>query len=237
MPVPICITTYIEDKIRRDYLCRLVGALFESTADLSEAVVYDDASPAEVPDLPFPVVRRDVRLGTYSNTRMAIEDAFQRCPSSEYVLTLQDDTLPSRHWAENALATAKQIERLGILSLYHYKDYTADGVRGDPPHQYRVLRNSHPGAVAWCVARPFWNALNERYPMNDQEKLLCINDRAKWHDRVHLVDWKLCRCAHMMEYAVAYTERSLVQHMGDHSSLSNRNMAYTRSGNFVGEDN
>lgn len=243
MSVPIALTTYVADKTRLGYFLDTIASLEASDANLDAMHIYDDHSPLEekqavLKSLPYPYHEREERLGTYVNTRLAISDLFERYPKDDLVVMLQDDIEVSRSWLAAGMETMRlavdEQKRMGILSLFHFRAHPQATRYGPKGRQYRIMDSGHVGAVGWVVNRMFWEAFISEYEIANQELLLARNDRGKKHDRAHLVDWKITRCAHIMKWKIGFTEKSLLQHRGKKSSLHNMDMEFTKSPFYVG---
>ena len=65
----------------------------------------------------------------------------------------------------------------------------------------------------------------------------CGKDYSKEHRIRNVVDYKLSLRVYVMKWQIAKVGKSLIQHVGDKSSmLRGKDMTYCRSKNFVGEN-
>ena len=97
------------------------------------------------------------------------------------------------------------------------------------------MKTGHPGGVAWIIKTEFLKDYFERFSINDKmDTMIPKNERTKQRIR-WLIDYKLCERAHSIGWDVAKVGKSLVQHIGDWSSLGKRDMRQHRSKNLVGE--
>lgn len=239
------------------YFVKTINSLEATTANLENLFVFDDNSQY-LPKLKFLLTKswhyyikyRPENLGPTLNTIYAIDYIYKNNKDSEYIIFLQDDVVFSKTWLDTGINIFKQIDsdiknntgfytqiesysqirKIGILCLYNRV--------GESKEVYYLFPTGHPGGVAWIIKTAFWKDYKNRYGINDcADQLLPRNernDRAK-HNKRHLVDYKLCHRAHSLGWDVAKVGKSLVQHIGDRSSLGDRDMTEHRSKNFVGD--
>lgn len=236
--LPIAMTTYTanNDSVRLNYFENSIKSLEGSNADLSKLCIFDDCSENEnkkkvLKQLSekYTIINNDHTVGTYVNTRLAVDYLYDNY-ESKYLISIQDDIQVNKYWIDRAVQIAdkiiKETDKFGILSLFQFRMHTKN--------LYGEMETGHPGAVCWLIGRAWWREFRDKYPMNHGELMLSINDRMDRRSRVHLADYKICHCLHLMKWKLYFLGKSLVQHMGCHSSLSKRNMTFTQSKNFVG---
>jgi GT2 family glycosyltransferase len=101
---------------RRDKLTDLLLALREQTYSPIEVIVVDNASTdgtASMIEVEFPevrLVRTSENIGSPAY-RYGLEKA-----SGEFVLLIDDDGLPDRHWVSDIVARFQSNERLGVVA-------------------------------------------------------------------------------------------------------------------------
>lgn len=230
MPYPIAMTTYERPK----YFASTVASLIDSGEDLSLVYIRDDGSTGEekmraLDASPLAAcVRAGENVGTYRSLIRAVCGACEGV-EADYVMYCQDDVQFSSGCFTEAAAIADKIKadglRLGILSLYHRSEKISDA-------PYQVMDVGHPGAVCWLITRDFWTEFMRGG--DTAQTYFKPNDQRVEHFVRHLADYKICRWAQLNGFTVAYTRQSLVQHVGDTSSLSGRDMSFCRVSNFVG---
>jgi hypothetical protein len=216
---------------RAEYFNQTLASLTACGEDLSNFAIFDDGSTSiEKLRTLFKVKNHFIafcmdNVGPFAHTIRALNSAFN-ASDDEYVIYIQDDVLFSKNCFTKAIAIAKSIDNLGILSLYYRgpKEYTAP---------YVVMHVGHPGAVCWVVSRAFWKSYQDG-PYATPSLFLKPNDERNTHFVRNLVDYKICRAAQLAGFAVAHVSRSLVQHIGDKSTLSENDMSFCRTSNFVG---
>lgn len=247
MTYPIFITTSDPEKEqfnekRYMYFVQTINSLEKTNADLSKLHVFDDHS-LYIPKLRFLLAKgwqykvyyRPENLGTTLNTIYAINYMYNTYPESEYIIFLQDDVIFSKNWLENGINIFRKIDNdvdyeiggIGILCLFN-RVWNVN-------EKYKLFMMGHPGGVAWIIKRKFWRNYLENFKINDDMgQLLPRNEMAK-HKKRNLIDYKLCTRAHTIGWDCAIVGKSLVQHIGDRSSLGNRDMTQHRSKSFIGE--
>lgn len=234
MAIPIVITTYE----RTLYLTRTIACLEDSDADLSNLIIYDDGSHSECKKKlltslaeKYIVIRRTKSDGPFLSMREAIDIAFGTFYDSDTVFYLQDDIECNIFFAKKGLeiySEAKKKHNVGILSLYNR--------RGPDGDLYYQMKNGHPGGVAWIIDKTFW----ERYILEvDIETANLIirkgTDAKIKHGKRNLGDYKICKAALSLGFDICVVCKSLVQHVGDKSTLTDRDMTYCRAPNYVGK--
>jgi len=258
--IPIFITTsdpelkQFNDK-RYLYFVKSINSLEKTNADLTDLHIFDDHS-IHVPKLQFLLSKswqyhikyRHENLGPTLNTIYAIDYMCNEYSHSKYIVFLQDDVIFSKNWLEKGIkifenidsdiekmegpyfgnVICSTIQRIGILCLYNRI--------GASNEKYYLMPTGHPGGVAWIIKTEFWRRYVERYSINDQmDTMVPKNERTEKRVR-NLVDYKICERSHMIGWDVGKTGQSLVQHIGDQSSLGKRDMTQHRSKNFIGEN-
>ena len=234
MSVPIVVTTFR----RSGYLENTVGSLKECGEDLSKLCFYSDGDKGEHKLARLFRLSRDYNVwisgknqGVYQACVKAISLTFALYRGFDYVVYLQDDVRLSFLGLTKGVQVAKQAvydgHNLAIMALYHRCTKVHDA-------PYNVMRAGHTGGVAWVVTRKFWADFEKNGIDNPCE--LEPNDKRKRHFVRNLCDYKIFRWAQAHDYRTAYVSRSLVQHVGDISSISEMDMSRFRTPNFVGVD-
>lgn len=229
--VPIILTTYE----RPEYFKKTMDSLESSGVCLKGFLnIFDDNSKDLYKiDLlnhykkKYNVVVSDENLGTVRNT-LPNFDWMYKTYGTDFVM-LQDDVILSKGWLKKGFDIwMKRKYKTALLSLFN-----RTGKRTD---EINYLPVGHPGGVAWIVSVKFWALYREKYDVNDYciDKLV-TNDQANDYKVKNLVDFKLAKRANSMGWVTAFTGQSLVQHIGDNSSLHNLDMTEHRSPVFVGE--
>lgn len=259
--IPMFLTTsdsekeeYCEKRYMYFVLC--INSLKRTNADLSKLIIFDDRS-IFLKKLQFLlscsweffVKYRHENLGPTLNTIYSMDYMFETY-NSEYLVFLQDDVVFSKDWLIEGLKVFAEIdndianksgdwagieanetvEKVGILALYNRT--------GPDDRKYYLFPTGHPGGVAWIVKKAFWDDYRKNYELNDpMDTLIPRNERVERKRQTirNLVDYKICHRAHGLGWDCAKVGQSLVQHIGDQSSLGDRDMTQHRSKNFVGE--
>lgn len=231
---PIVLTTYN----RPEYFQNTINNLELTDCDLKHLYIFDDCSdnPRKKELLnkykeKYNVFVSDKNKGTVLNTIPNIEYVFN-IYNSEHIVLLQDDIELNKNWLTKGIEILKKInskyKNIALLSLYNRKDMSSD--------EYYIMEHGHQGGVAWIINGSYWKIY--RTIINEDEymtSLLTNNDKRLEHSIRNYVDWKFCNIAHRSGYHIAYVGKSLVQHVGDNSTLSNKSMAFCRTKNFVGK--
>lgn len=259
MHLPIALTTYE----RPFYFEQTMNSLERSTANLDNFAIFDDCSRDKkkkklLRNTPHAVYIETENKGTVLTTIRAIEHMYNNS-DCEYMVLLQDDILLSKSWLDRGIEIFKNIQdknfRISYLSLYN-RDRRCD-------KKYYIYRQGHPGLVGWIINRQWWKLYREIYPLNDyvleffkgndrlfkcrcgemcsiEKGLICSKcgkDYSKEHRIRNVVDYKLSLRVYVMKWQIAKVGKSLIQHVGDKSSmLKGKDMTYCRSKNFVGEN-
>jgi glycosyltransferase involved in cell wall biosynthesis len=224
---------------RLNYFKQTIASLEKSTADLSEFHIFDDCSSdkgktAYLKELEgkYTVHYQEKNLGTMRNTARAIEFCYLNYHSD--IVFLQDDVIFSRSWFVRGFQIFNSVinnNRVSYLCLF-----SRDKLDNEKCY---IMKIGHPGGVAWIINRRWWASYRNSFDVDDCGVEVFKNrpnDLKVNHKIRNLVDYKLSLRAHCKNWDVARVGKSLVQHIGDTSSLLNRNMAEFRSKNFVGED-
>lgn len=248
MAYPIFITTSDPEKEefnekRYSYFVETINSLEKTNADLSELHIFDDCSK-HIPKLKFLVTKvaqykvycRPENLGPTLNTIGAINYMYDTYPDSKYLIFLQDDVIFSKNWLNDGIKIFEKIDHdvdykqggIGILCLFN-RIWNVNA-------KYRLFLNGHPGGVAWIIKRKFWTDYLKNYDLSDDMGQMLPKNEAAKHKKRNLIDYKLCTRAHEIDWDCAIVGKSLVQHIGDRSSLGNRDMTQHRSKSFVGEN-
>jgi len=237
MTIPIALTTYN----RPDYLKQTVESLRDSNYGFKNVTIYDDCSDSVFKNKmlqfygKYSVIQSDKNGGTYKACCNSIERAYcsylnDYKQSPKYIVYLQDDIILSKNWFDDAVKIMEQIENehenVAYLSLYN-RQFNSDCV-------YSIIDAGHPGAVAWLIRTEFWDKfVKSGYTGVEYLK---NNDKRVSHMQRNLCDWKIARAAYGLGYRVAVVGKSLVQHVGDKSSLfKGKDMSFCRTDNFVEE--
>jgi hypothetical protein len=115
---------------------------------------------------------------------------------------------------------------LAILSLFQRSDKEISG-------EYTLLHVGHPCAQCWLVTRRFWNVFTSVSHNTGDGETFGINDQRRAHFVRDLCDYKICRFAQLHDFDVAIPKYSLVQHVGDVSSINGRDMSFHKATNFI----
>jgi len=236
MCIPIAITTYN----RTEYLKRTLKSLENSYANLENLVIVDDCSKNEkhvayLRKLNYTIVLNDSNLGTFKNTIKAVNLAFEKNKESNYIVYAQDDILFSKNWLYDSIALFESIpkdERIAYLNLCDRNS------KEKPTHLgYEILKIGHHGALCWLISKKFW----EKFIKNCEDKngieFFGANQAKKTYMQKHICDKKITEYARELGYKVAkVTGCSLVNHIGNKSSLHDNDMSMWSSKNFVGEE-
>jgi len=233
--LPIAMTTYNRAK----YTKATISSLEQSNADMSALHIHDDGSTdADAIDLLSKYdktyyVHRHVNRGSYQAVYEALDDVFRRYVT-RWVCYIQNDVEVSKNWLRNGMALAYHCNtasdcKLGIFSLYNRKE---DKAR---EKWYTITEGGHPGGVCWLVNRQWWTDYKKEVNEDmDGMRWLPTNDRRSDHYRRHIVDYKMCDACKRMGWVVGAVGRSLVQHVGDKSSIGDKDMTFCRVKNYVG---
>lgn len=224
------------------YFVQSINSLEKTNVDLSNLHIFDDHSLYAdklrfllTKSWQYKVWYRPENLGPTLNTIYAINYMYKKFPESEYMVFLQDDVIFSKNWLEKGIKTFEKINKdvdykrggVGILCLYNRIWNVND--------DYKLFLNGHPGGVAWIIKREFWTNYLMHYKIDDNMGHMLPKNEMTRHKIRNLIDHKLCTRAHEIGWDNAIVGKSLVQHIGDRSSLGNRDMTQHRSKNFVGE--
>jgi hypothetical protein len=196
-----------------DCLAALVAAGWSATC------IYTFAEPNV--DLPEawagPVTRRPTRLGAWSNYYLALAELIQRHPDADAFAVLQDDAILTTGHARQYLERALWPGGRALVSLYTPTNYTDGRRRG-----WNKFRDE----------RWIWGALAFLWPrelllefLGDQTVL-----RAQYNDtdRQRKVDIRVGKWAQRAGVAVYHPRPSLVQHVGETSTLWDASIAAGR---------
>ena len=232
--LPIAITTYN----RANYTRATIESLERSRADLSTLTIHDDASTEpDTHDLleqlnrKYGIMRYHENRGTYQSTFDAIEYMFNHYVT-QWVVILQNDVEVSYNWLERGmelLTECRNDHKIGIMSLYNRNENMAGKCKW-----FIMTEHGHPGGVAWIVNRKWWKEYVIDVEPMDGMRWLPTGDKRTDHNVRHLCDWKLCDACKRMGYGIGVVARSLVQHIGDKSSIQDRDMTFCRVRNYVG---
>ena len=223
MHVPISITSFQ----RPFYLKKMVASLIEKSnpEDVTDIAIYDDCSDAvktlellKQYEKTFKVHIQEKNRGTLINTKLAIQDAFDRNPESEYMFLFQNDIEFSVGWREKTLETLELIEqeqgRYGIVSLIHFRPGHSTTEEIDRAKKqvkpYYYIDVGHCGGCAWLVNRRYWNYYRES-PKNAIYH--CPNRNSP-----HLCDYRITAWGYP-EWVTCYLGDSVVNHFGVESSV------------------
>lgn len=243
------IKTYSEKRYM--YFVKSINSLEKSETNLSNLHIFDDHSVYHQKlqfllkkSWQYKVKYRSDNLGPTLNTVLAIEYLYQKF-DSEYIVFLQDDVIFSKKWLENTIKTYRLIDRdiknrvgqctkyanmkrVGIMCAYNRRWPTED--------PYVLFEIGHPGGVAWIIKTEFWADYRKHYSVTDTMETMFKKNDLVTHRRRNLIDYKLCTRAHEIGWHCAIVGKSMVQHIGDQSSIGKRDMTQHRSKSFVGEE-
>jgi hypothetical protein len=156
---------------------------------------------------------------TFKATKKAIEYMYLNNKDNELILC-QDDIMFSKDWYYNAMIIIESMYRAGldwgILSLYNLHFPSA--------RPYTVIQSGHSGAVCLVISRAFWTEYRKENSIDDGREC-CLADFLLAH---------YCQTHEKRQFAVCVTGKSLVQHIGVKSSLSDRDMTDCITPHFVG---
>jgi len=230
---PIVMTTYN----RADYLRRSIESLENSDADLRHFYIFDDCSDQKEKITLLDGLQKKYKVemstenqGTVKNTVPNIYRIYDLYKTD--VFLLQDDIVLNKNWYSKAVDLFREIKnkhhKIGMMSLYN-RTMPVDV-------EYSIMRHGHPGFVANIFSSDFLEDYKEKWDINDYI-IDAIPDNAKviGHKIRNLVDYKFCNRLHRMEWNIAVIGKSLVQHTGKISTLSNKDMGFCTINNFVGE--
>lgn len=228
LSIPIIITTYE----RPEYFAQTIESLLNTSADLEEVYIFDDASEnqtkielLEIAGSSFKVMVREENKGTVLNTIPAIDHVYEH-NGSEYIVVVQDDVIFSKNWLKVGIEKLEMMNKrhhmIAYLSLYN---------RGE--NKKTVLMAGHPGGVCYIINRKFWTWYRGKYKNRDTDYMVANNDAKSLRD---IVDYKLYLRIREGGWKIACVGNSLVQHIGDKSTLHDNCMAYCRVNNFVGKN-
>jgi hypothetical protein len=168
--------------------------------------------------------------GTFIACKEAITWGFD-VTADDYTVYMQDDVIVSPDWLDKSMMMIPDIQDdcggvLGIFSPWNRKT--------DIKGKWGYFNTGHPGACAWIVSRVFWNDYTANFPQERTLEMISKNDRRTQHFMLNICDFKICNAAQKMGYKVAVSGKSYCQHIGDKSTLSDRDMSEFRSNRFVG---
>ena len=234
MSIGIAMTTYE----RPDYFQRALNSLEKSDVNLDNFVIFDDKSKNKdkiniLKKLPYDVHINKENLGTTLNTIHAIDYLYKKF-DPKYLILLQDDILFSKSWLKKGIEIFEKI-KLRYFNIAYFCLYNRD-IRDE--EEYYIHKYGHPGLVAWIIDRKWWELYRERYSLDDyMVEFFKGNNAREKHHKLNVVDYKLTLRIYGMRWNVAKVGKSLIQHIGDKSSLlGGKDMTFCRSRNFVGEN-
>lgn len=245
MEIPIMMTTFE----RPEYFKQSIESLKKSNADFSDFYIFDDCSVSKEKEKLWyshfckgNYCENKMNVGTVLNTIPNIGLLFNRHVVSNIVILLQDDILVSKSWLDKAIKISEDIMRsenkIAFLSLYNRIN------RKGSEKDYYVLGSGHPGFVACVFFREFWEEYRSIYDLNDycmtirysEKSIIGENNMQRPHYIRNYVDYKMSHRIYDMGYKIAVCNESLVQHVGDKSTLGCADMSFCRATNFIGED-
>jgi hypothetical protein len=229
--IPVIITTFN----RAAYFKRMWDSLQQSECKDNLIFVYDDCSfePGKKSVLPVDTVVRECTLGTTLNTMTAIHDVFTSLKDCKFLLVLQDDIIVSKNFLSSALKIWDKIcePNIAMLSLFNRAPIKTIQMCYKYTNDYFILKLGHAGGVACLFAYDFLECYFQNFPNVETDYL---TENTIEYKKKHEVDYKLALRIHAMSFDIAVCQQSLVQHLGDQSSLHSRDMTFCRSKNFVG---
>ncbi len=240
MAIPIILTTYN----RLEYFKGCIESLEKSDCDLSALHIFDDCSTdkAKIAYLTeisakYMVHKRTENVGTMYNTVCAID--FCHAHYTTDIVFLQDDIILSKSWMKRGFEIYHHIikkNRIPWLCLYNRDNHSEE--------KYYIMKTGHAGGVAWIINRDWWSHYRKFFKLDDMGLEALKKDGTpaeilkklkNQHKVRNLVDYKLAHRAHIHGWHLAKVGKSLVQHIGDESSMIHgRDMSEHRSKNFVG---
>lgn len=169
---------------------------------------------------------RQPRLGAWPNYYLSLAELTLRQPDADAYMILQDDALLVQHpglrqYLEGVLWPG---DRPGIVSLYCAREYT----------------QANPGWYALPM-QWFWGALAFIFPAELARRFLAdpevIEHRRRKQDGLVAIDVLVGRFAHRHNIPVSFPTPSLVQHIGQVSTLwqTARATGTRRAGRFAGD--
>ena len=221
----LCMVTYN----RPEQFDKTMKGLIASDVTTKHLYVFDDCSmEAEknnllrgYKNLGFNIIQNSKTLGVFFNSTKAVDFCYS-LSNDAYIVYLQDDIAFSANWYKNATDAILKMNRdgvdWGVLALVHY--------RGQDHRQYHIMNGGHPGGAAWIINREMWAHYRKDNNLYDSD---LIGGR--------LFDHRVCHWCHhngKRQWAVCYTGKSLVKHVGAKSSLHDRNMAQYEGENYAG---
>ena len=218
--LPIGILTFN----RNEYFCKTLTSLYSTLSVISERVhIFDDGSTEPAKLARLSELKNVHHLGgphkTYKATLLAIDTLYRKYPAQDLILC-QDDIQFASGWYSDALAIIDDMDRDGLdwgtLSLYN--------LRVPSDKSYREMKTGHAGAPCLIIRATFWEVFREH---NDVKAPRSCN----------LVDYLIahwCQTNPVRRFAVCVAGKSLVQHIGMHSTLSDRDNSDTITPHFKG---
>jgi len=244
LPIPIVMTTFVGEKNsekRLKYFKASISSLERSNADLTNLYIFDDYSiyPNQLDFLitlkeKYKVYSRHHNYGTMLHTVSAITQAFKENPKEKYIAFLQDDILLNRNWLKDGIRILESVDSSKKIAYINLCD--RQGKKNNSDKEYVIMEYKHAGGIAWIIKSSFWKEYINKWGVGNGEEILNNNQKNDKKACKHLFDWKVTRHANGMGYSIAVVKnRSLVQHIGDNSSLHFEPMERWRSENFIGE--
>jgi len=204
---------------RQNIFKKTIESLEKSNISLKNLYIFDDNSknPYKTGYLRslkkrYKIVQHNQNLGVFVNSLIAIDTCYSMS-NDNHIIYCQDDIEFSKDWYNKALGAISKLNRdgvdWGILALLHF--------RGDTVSDYYIMKSSHPGGACWIINKKMWQEYRKDNVIYNME---VIGDR--------LVDHKICHWCHNNEkrqWAVCYTGKSLVRHVGFKSLMHDKDMS------------
>lgn len=204
---------------RQSIFKKTIESLEKSNVSLKNLYIFDDNSknPYKTGYLRslkkrYKIIQHNQNMGVFVNSLIAVDTCYSMS-NDNHIVYCQDDIEFSKDWYSKALKIISKLNNegidWGILALLHFK--------GDTARDYYVMKNSHPGGACWIINRKMWNEYRKDNVIYNME---VVGDR--------LVDHKICHWCHnndKRQWAVCYTGKSLVKHIGVKSLMHDKDMS------------
>lgn len=212
--IPIGILTHN----RAGYFRGTIASLNQTLSiDKKKLFIFDDGSTEPEHKEVIDRLKRETNVIEFGRThkpfkatKKAIEYMYLNSKDKEMILC-QDDIQFSKDWYYNAMIAVDAMYRAGLdwgtLSLYN--------LRTPSVRPYVAIESGHAGAVCLVISREFWAQYRKENSIEDGREC-CLADFLLAH-------WS--QTHETRKFAVCVTGRSLVQHVGVKSSLSERDMS------------
>jgi glycosyltransferase involved in cell wall biosynthesis len=203
---------------RAAYFKGTIASLNETISiDKKKLYVFDDGSTEPEHEEIIERLKKDIIVVEFGRchkpfkaTKKAIEYMYVNNPKDNEIILCQDDIRFSKQWYFNAICAIEAMYKAGldwgILSLYN--------LRTPSIKPYTVIESGHAGGPCMIISRAMWTEYRKDNTIDDgRECNLADFLIAHW-----------CQTYEPRQFAVAVTGRSFVQHIGIHSTLSDKDM-------------